>query len=169
MGRATQVPVTPSVLRWAIEESGYDPENIAAAVGAPLAVLEHWASGDSKPNLTQARKLASILHRPLAAFLLPTPPESRPVPVQFRHPSDHERKLNPSERRYLRRASRFQEILSWLARELGSEKPQTPSALLDDDPALAASATRELLRVSTTNQRRWATLSAAFDEWRAAL
>src|SRR5690242_11911147 len=97
MGRAIEVPVTPSVLRWAIEESGYDPEDIAHAVGVPLAVLEQWVSGDSKPNLTHARKLASKLRRPFAALLLPAPPESRRLPVEFRLPIGDERELNPSD------------------------------------------------------------------------
>src|SRR5713101_4165303 len=146
MGRATEVPVTPSVLRWAIEESGYDLEHIAHAVGVRLAVLEQWASGDSKPNLTHARKLASKLHRPFAALLLPAPPESRPLPVEFRHPIGDQRELNPSERRHLRRAARFQEVLSWLARELEFDKPQTPSANVDDDPVSVASVTFEVIR-----------------------
>lgn len=169
MGRATEVPVTPSVLRWAIEESGYDPEHIAHAVGVRLAVLEQWASGDSKPNLTHARKLASKLHRPFAALLLPAPPQSRPLSVEFRHPIGDQRELNPSERRHLRRAARFQEVLSWLARELEIERPRTPSATVDDDPVLVANVTRDVLRISTTNQKAWATPSVAFDEWRAAL
>lgn len=169
MRRATEVPVTPSVLRWAIEESGYDPEHIAHAVGVRLPVLEQWASGDRKPNLTHARKLASKLHRPFAALLLPAPPKSRPLPVEFRHPIEDQRQLNPSERRHLRRAARLQEVLSWLARELEIEKPRTPSATVADDPVLVASVTRDVLRISTTDQKGWATPSVAFKEWRAAL
>src|ERR1019366_9338125 len=148
---------------------GYDPEQLAHGVGVPLPVLEEWASGHRKPNLTQARKLASKLHRPFAALLLPAPPERRPLPVEFRHPIGDQRELNPSERRHLRRAARFQEILSWLAGELEIEKPQTPSATVDDDPAVVASVIRDVLRLPTNQQKGWATPSVAFDEWRAAL
>lgn len=169
MGRATEVPVTPSVLRWAIEESGYDPEQLAHAVGVDLAVLQKWISGGSKPNLTHARKLANKLHRPFAALLLPGPPESRPLAVEFRHPIGDERELNPWERRYLRRAARLQEVLSWLASELKLEGPQTPSATVEDDPVNVASITRNILRISTTDQKEWASPSIAFDEWRSAL
>jgi Zn-dependent peptidase ImmA (M78 family) len=169
MGRTIEVPVTPSVLRWAIEESGYEPEHIAHAVGVSLAVLEQWVSDGAKPTLTQARKLASKLHRPFAALLLPAPPESRRLIVDFRHPIGDRRELNPNERRYLRRAARFQEVLSWLARELEIERPKTASATVNDDPSLLANATRNVLGTSMADQKGWATPSLAFDEWRAAL
>ncbi len=169
MGHATEVPVTPSVLRWAIQESGYDAEHVAKAAGVSIAVLKEWLSGDSKPSVTQARNLASRLHRPFAAFLLPTPPEGRRLSVEFRHPIGDRREVNPDERRYLRRAARFQEILSWLAKELELDQPRTPSATVNDDPVEVAGAARGLFEISVTDQQRWATPAVAFDEWRLAL
>jgi Zn-dependent peptidase ImmA (M78 family)/transcriptional regulator with XRE-family HTH domain len=171
MSRATEVPVTPSVLRWAIEQSGYSNEDLAHAVGVDVAALEEWKSddGNSRPTLTYARKLASKLHRPFAALLLPAPPEGRPLSVEFRHPAGDQRQLNPNERRYLRRAARLQEILSWLTGQLEIAQPRTPSASLHDDPASVAEAARDLLGVATADQKGWPTASAAFDEWRAAL
>ena len=169
MSRGIEVPVTPSVLRWAIEESGYDAGEVAVAAGVALPVLNKWVSGDRKPNLTQARKLASKLHRPFAALLLPAPPEVRPLSVEFRRPMADQRALNPSERRHLRRAARFQEILSWLATELEIEKPRTFSATANDDPVEVAAAVRQVLGISTTEQKAWSTPAVAFDRWRAAL
>jgi Zn-dependent peptidase ImmA (M78 family) len=170
MTRATEVPITPSVLRWAIEESGYEPEQIARAVGVQIDLLRGWLSGESKPNLTFMRKLASKLHRPLAAFLLPAPPASRPLSVEFRHPFGDRRELNPSERRYLRRAARSQEMLSWLVRELGLQSPQQmPLATTKEDPAIAANAVRRALGISATAQMQWGTPGLAFDRWREAL
>jgi Zn-dependent peptidase ImmA (M78 family) len=169
MSRTTEVPVTPSVLHWAIDQSGFTIEDIAHAVRVRPAVLQEWISGTSKPSLSHARKLASKLHRPFAALLLPAPPEGRPLAVEFRHPIGEQRELNPNERRYLRRSARFQEVLSWLARELGIEKPQTPLASLDDDPVVAAGAARNVLRVTADDQEKWESPSVAFDEWRVAL
>lgn len=169
MARSTEVPVTPSVLNWAIEQSGFSIEDIAHAVGVRPAVLQEWISGASKPGLTHARKLATKLHRPFAALLLPAPPEGRPLAVDFRHPIGEQRELNPNERRYLRRAARFQEVLSWLARELGTDGPQTLLASLNDNPILVASTARDILRVTADDQEGWESPSVAFDEWRTAL
>jgi Zn-dependent peptidase ImmA (M78 family) len=169
MSRVTQVPVTPSVLRWAIDESGYDPDQLASALGVSPAHLQQWLSGKSLPNLTQARKLANKLHRSLAALLLPSPPRSRPLAVEFRHSLEDRQELNPNERRYLRRAKRFQETLSWLSNELGLPQPTIPSALLAADPGSIASSARSLLGISTKEQSNWSSPSAAFHQWRSAL
>jgi Zn-dependent peptidase ImmA (M78 family) len=169
MGRAIQVPVTPSVLQWAIDESGYSPEDVALAAGADVALLERWVSGHSQPTLTQARKLASKLHRPFAALLLPSPPERQQPRVKFRQPLDRQRSPNPAERRFLRRASRFQEILSWIQAELEAKEPSLPSASTEDDPLPVAVEMRRRLGIPMTDQMKWSSASAAFDEWRLAL
>lgn len=169
MTRTNQVPITPSVLRWAILESGYDNRQLGAAIGVSDLQIEQWLQGESVPNLTQARKIANKLHRPLAALLLPNPPDDSPVRIEFRHSLEERERPNPSERRHLRRARRFQETLSWLVRELGVAKPDVLQRSLDDKPSASAEATRELLSVSINDQRSWASPSAAFDQWRLAL
>lgn len=169
MSRVTQVPITPSVLDWAISESGYSLKEIADAVGVTIETFEHWKSGNPKPTLTQARKLAAKLHRPLAAFLLPSPPPSRPLAVEFRKPIGQQRELSPNERRHMRRAARLQEILSWVATELGMTLSKTPSASLRESPVSVAKRARDLLGVSTATQMAWPSSSSAFDNWRAAL
>jgi Zn-dependent peptidase ImmA (M78 family) len=169
MGRSIEVPVTPSVIRWAIDESGYSPDDLAYALGVGSTILDEWATGVSKPTLTHARKLAAKLHRPFAAFLLPAAPENRPLSVEFRHPLGERRELNPNERRYLRRAVRFQEMLAWLVRELEIEEPRIPTASVSDDPVSVAASARSVLGVTTSAQREWANPSVAFDKWRAAL
>jgi len=167
--RGTQVPITPDVLKWAVSESGYAPEELANAVGVSLGALEEWQNGGSRPNLTQARRLASKLHRPLAALLLPSPPKTRPLAVEFRHPASGRRELNVSERRHLRRAGRIQETLSWLAGELALEEPKTPSGSISDDPGPLATETRKLLGVTTAQQFAWPSPAIGFDHWRRAL
>ncbi len=169
MGRAIEVPVTPSVIRWAINESGYSVDEIARSLGVDSTLLNDWGSGESKPTLTQARKLAAKLHRPFAALLLPAAPVNRPLPVEFRHSASQRRALNPSERRYLRRAARYQDVLGWLVKELALEMPQTLHASVNDDPVKVAAQARRALGVSTQSQKKWPTPSTAFDEWRTSL
>src|SRR3954469_24166960 len=109
MPRATEVPITPEVLRWAIDESGYSDEQIAEAVGVGTDDLRLWTTGDARPGLTQFKKLATKLHRQRALFLLAKPPQRPPLHVQFRSLSgESPRPLNPKERQYLRRARRQQ-------------------------------------------------------------
>src|SRR5688500_6675061 len=96
MPRATEVPITPSVLRWALDEPGYSDEQVAAALGGGANDLRMWATGDAKRGLTQFIRLASKLHRQRALFLLPTPPQQPAPQVQFRSISgDAPRPLSP--------------------------------------------------------------------------
>lgn len=53
MSRVTEVPVTPSVLRWTNEHSGYQLADIARGAGAPIGSLEQWLSDNGKPGLSQ--------------------------------------------------------------------------------------------------------------------
>lgn len=157
------------MLRWAISESGFLPTEIAGAVGVSADTLEDWQAGRSRPKLTHARRLASKLHRPFAALLLPSPPEEHPISVEFRHPVGGRHELNPSERRHLRRAGRIQEMLSWIVGELGIETSRMPSGSTSDDVVEVATRTRRLLGVAIGDQLAWPSSAAAFDKWREAL
>lgn len=168
MSRAVEVPVTPSVLRWAIDESGYELDQVAYVAGVNLSELERWLSGQGKPTLTSARKIAQKLHRPLASLLLPEPPQSRSLAVDFRHPADYQRSLKPEERRSLRRAARLQEVLSWLVKELDLNTPEMATASTSDDPITVAGRIREAVGISVSRQKQWNTTSDAFDGWRSA-
>ena len=144
-------------------------EDVARAVGVDPPVLDLWSSGEGRPTLSQARKLASKLHRPFAALLLPAPPENRRLSVEFRHPLSGRRELNANERRYLRKAARLQEILSSLAKGLQLDKPRTPFASPSDDPISVAASARDVLGIGLSEQKQWENPSAAFDGWRRAL
>ena len=45
-----RVPITPAVLNWAIDESGYEPEEVAAAVGVEVSTIEAWLDDRDQPS-----------------------------------------------------------------------------------------------------------------------
>src|SRR5882724_10025534 len=102
MPKGTSVPITPSVLEWAIKESGYSLAAVAEKIKVPSETLLTWVRGNAEPKLTEFRRLATLLKRTPATFLLPRPPEQSLVPVEFRKAVGTDRnQLNPVERRYL--------------------------------------------------------------------
>jgi Zn-dependent peptidase ImmA (M78 family) len=166
MPRSTEVPITPKVLEWAIDESGFSDEALASAVNVSLDTLLNWKRGETRPNLTQFRKLATKLHRQRAT----RPPATPEAHIEFRDIAGRApRGLNPVERRYVRRAERLQRMLAWLAVELNATPRRLQQSQLSEDPEAAAARWRGLLNVTTDGQRRWRSASAAFDEWRASL
>jgi Zn-dependent peptidase ImmA (M78 family) len=170
MPRRRTVPVTAAVVDWAIRESGFSLDELAAKLRVSPATLRAWAAGTEQPGLTQLRALASKLKRPLAAFLLPAPPALPPPEVAFRSPRDADRhELNPAERRFLRVAARLQRFLSWVAKELGERPVVLPPESIDADPEGAAARVRARLGVTLEQQEQWPSASAAFAAWRQAV
>lgn len=171
MGTKSEVEITPAVLKWAIDSSGYSHADLAVAVGVDEATLADWLSKKQKPGTTQLRRLASKLHRQVAVFLLPRPPKEQALWVQFRHPlgAERGRALTPDERRFLRRAKRLQSAESWLAQALERERPDITPVLLSARVEDVARLWRERLAVPVESQAGWRSASTAFDAWRAAV
>lgn len=170
MGRRVEVPITPSVLRWAIAEGGYTPTEVSAWIEGGEEALASWLNETARPSLTDMKTVAAKLHRQLATFLIPEPPASSGVLIHFRNPlGGPARPLNPVERRYVRRAMRMQTAHAWLLRELGYDLPTLPSATLSSSSAEVAERLRILLSVTVDQQREWRTASVALDAWREAV
>src|SRR5712692_6114641 len=135
VSKPTLIPVTPSVLTWAVKESGYEPATVAAKVGVPPATFAAWLRGDEQPRLSQFRKLANALKRTPATLLLSRPPQRPATTIAFRRPPGAERSdLLPTERRYLREARRLQDLARWLQNELGEDAPALPRFRTDLEP-----------------------------------
>lgn len=170
MGRRTEVPITPDVLRWAITESGISISEVSKAAGVEVDDFEGWLENRSRPSVTQIKRVATKLHRQAAVFLLPSAPAEVSPQIEFRHPIGQQpRPLTPVERRYLRRARRLQEAHAWLIRELERDLIELPARPLATDPEQAANAVRARFALTVADQARWKTASVAFDAWRGAV
>lgn len=170
MARGIVVPITGTVLDWAIRESGYTPQEVAGRVRVDGKTLEAWKQGRAQPTLTQFRKLAAVLKRPTATFLLPEPPVSLRPPVEFRHPPGTTRSsLNPNELRHLREASRLQRVLAWMLGEMEADPVSLPKVEVGSTTEDVGQVTRTRLRVSVEEQVRWHDSSRALSGWRLAL
>ena len=170
MLKGTAVPITPSVLEWALKESGYSPEAVAQKIKVTAQTLHAWLRGDAEPRLTEFRKLATLLKRPPVTFLLPRPPQQRSLDsVEFRRAPGSERSaLNPVERRYLRDALRLQDLLLWLQGELGERVAPLPHySTSTHAKAVAADVSESLLMARP--QSGFKTSSHAFNWYRQAL
>jgi Zn-dependent peptidase ImmA (M78 family)/transcriptional regulator with XRE-family HTH domain len=168
MGSA--VPVTPAVIKWSLDESGYTLKAVAQAIRVPYENLRAWTTGESSPKLTELRAFAQWLNRPLATFLLPAPPPSSLPAVKFRSvPRSENRAPYPGERLRLREAGRLQTVLSWINRELQRSPIDLPRLRITADPKAAAEATRIRLGITHELQLSWRSPSAALEGWRSAL
>ena len=167
------VEVTPSVIEWAIAESGMNTADLAVRVGVSEADVEAWTRGAAKPNRGEFTKLATALARPTAVFFLPTPPDGSDIPPQFRtFGRALDPTLGPNELLAIREASRLQSLVSWILKDEGHRSEMLtslPSTPMGDPIADFASALRTWLGVSIDQQLGWTSPAEAFRSWRSAL
>lgn len=163
------LPITPSVLVWARERSGFSLEELKAT----FKTIEEWESGASAPTYPQLEQLADKLKLPVAVFFFPEPPRLPPLRESFRTLPDTEFDLMPPQiRQMLRKAKAMQ--LNLL--ELNDGKNAHPRRIDRDlsfstnvSPATMARQVREYLGISTDRQLEWPDADAALEGWRRAI
>ncbi len=169
MARATYIPITSSVLRWAIDESGFSDQQFADKIKASQDDLADFVAGRAQPTKTQFRAMVDAVRRPSAVFFLPEAPAEATLTPPFRRAiGDAPRQLRPNELREVRWALRLQRLVAHI-RELDRAAPLVfPEARHDENPETAADAIRRALDISSSKQRSWSTASDALRGWRAA-
>lgn len=156
------VPVSPAVLKWARESGAFTLEDVAHHVERPVTDVEAWELGTAQPTLSQLRRFAVYVHRPLVALLLTEPPAQPPQPVDFRT------RARSQERGHLSRATRLAIRRARAAQSIATELHDRPPSELPrfrvlDDPVEAASSQRGLVPPGKPNTHsEW----TAFSSWR---
>lgn len=143
---ATSVPITGSVLSWAMAEAGLDPEDLARDLGVSWGTVRGWEEGVEEPNATQFHKLANRLGRPESFFLLPRPPARTPVPASYRRGKDAGEVPSVEEAAAVRRARKAAQVVSWIRRRDNPDyRVVIPRAFANEAPAVAADRLRTWL------------------------
>lgn len=165
--------VTPSVLKWARKESGYDPEQAAKRAGVPRERLLAWEEEEAqtKPTLRQAQALAKFYHRPLGVFFLPQPPSLPPLAAEYRRlPGIEPGAESPELRLAIRVMSQRREVALQLSGELDHPVPEFSLALHPSETPVAAGARlRSMLGITSEEQLEWANEWQAWRRWREAV
>jgi Zn-dependent peptidase ImmA (M78 family) len=171
MARATYVPVTGSVLRWARLEAGLTELGLASKIQATVPDVKAWEASAAHPTKTQFKKIVAVLRRPSALFFAPSPPHTQPLRASFRRNADADAGAASSDEvLQARTARRYQMIAEWLNEELSADSmPEIPSLSGPSErrPASAAADLRAKLEVPFNVQRSWDTFATALKEWRA--
>jgi Zn-dependent peptidase ImmA (M78 family)/transcriptional regulator with XRE-family HTH domain len=164
---ATQSPVKPAVLQWALAEDGRTVSEIAERLGVSRSEFDGWLSGDAAPGRGQLTKLADVLGRSRVTLLLPAPPVGASTPTAFRRAVGSGNEVSAKARKAVRESRQIQKALSWINRDDGPV--DLPQARFSDVPADAAAEVRQWLEVSINEQLRWSNDRDALREWRSML
>ena len=171
MSASIQALVTPTLLAWARERAGYDVAAVAGKLKITEDRLAAWESGEERPTVAQARRLAEVYKRPLAIFYLPEPPKGFDVLREHRRLPDlepgHE---SPALRFALRVADYRRQVVLDVLEELKEAVPVFKGqAKLAEDPEVVGHRLREFLGISVDEQVKWMNAHAALGQWRRSV
>lgn len=166
---AEQLPINPTLLRWARERAGLSLEEAAQK----FKRIADWEEGASAPTYPQLEQLSDALKMPIAVFFFPDPPEMPSINETFRTLPEAEMSQLPRRvRMLLRKAKAFQLNLHDLTYERNpAERLITrdlafpPTVNIEE----MAAEVRAYIGVPIEQQRSWRDDDTAQKEWRAAL
>jgi len=166
------LPLNPSVLLWAREESGFPLERVAHRLHVKVERAASWEQpGGQAPTLRQMQELARFFHRPLGIFFLPSPPQLPPLAAEYRRLLGVVvGKESPELRLAVRQMSIRRDHAINLIDELGEEIPAFRlKAHLNEDPVAVADQLRKTLKIDLAAQTGWRDEWQAWHGWRAAV
>lgn len=171
MAATLPVPISPAVLVWARQESGYTPERVAERLQVKADRVAEWEQGQRPPTFRQVEELARFYHRPLSLFFQPAPPIIAPLAAEYRRlPGVTSGAESPELRLAVRKMSTRRETMSELLDELGEALPTFgQSARLDESPAAVGARLRSALGLELATQLDWPNEWHAWAGWRAAV
>jgi Zn-dependent peptidase ImmA (M78 family)/transcriptional regulator with XRE-family HTH domain len=163
--------VSPEVLRWARDSTGYSLHEAASKIGVWAWQLEFAEEGKDFLTLRQAEKAADFYERPVATLFLPSPPPEEPQEAQFRRLAGAPAPpWSPAMRLLVRRIRARQEAAADLYELLEEEPPWEMGAhQFDVDRALLPRVARDALGITTEHQDRWGESARASQDGYAPL
>ena len=162
------VPVNTRALTWAVEESGIAVADLDKRLKVPDGTVGRWIVGNEQPNMTQFKRLRSLLKRPAAVFFMNTPPVSTESTVSMRFAfGATNRSRSPEEGHAIRDSSRVRKFVGGLWEDLGRSFNDAPAASTNEDPEHVADTIRaSYLHVPIDKQMSWSSPAEAFRNWR---
>jgi transcriptional regulator with XRE-family HTH domain len=166
-----QLPITPSVVRWARERAGYSLPKASET----FKKIEQWEDPKSqvRPTYPQLEKLSEAFNVPVAVFFFPEPPNIPPIEETFRSLSGGIfGRLPPRIRKLLGRAKSMQMGLA----ELNDGRNPAERLITRDlsyEPKVSigrmAREVRDYLGVTVEDQKAFKDSDEALKAWRLAL
>ncbi len=163
--------VNPSVIAWALNDSGYEPERVAKRLSVSPERVRAWAAGALKPTIRQVQNLAAFVRRPVTVFFLAAPPSVPPLAAEYRRLSGvTPGRESPELRLALRQMINRHERAVELSDELGIDPAAlNVQAIHNEAPQAVAARLRSRLRIAEADQLALRDGWQAWRHWRSAV
>jgi len=167
-----EININPQILRWAREEAGFDPIEIADKVDVATERYKIWEKDGKNIPLGKLKIIATSYKRQLAVFLLPTVPKKTSKPKDYRYLSPVDSYFSKKILDIMRDVSYFTETAFELQGETyWKGRYEWINNLEESDISKVGfiEILRELLDVSIDDQLNWRSDSEAYKNWRNAV
>ena len=77
------VEISPDVLRYVMESSGYDSVGLAKKINVSKEDVDAWLAGNKRPNLTKLKEISKATKYNLAVLLLEEAPKIPSKPKDY--------------------------------------------------------------------------------------
>ena len=124
-------PIKPEILDWVVEESGYDPAELAQKVGVDHDDLLGWTTGVSAPPKGKVTQILKTLKRSPDIVYLDAVPEEARLKAHFRtmKVAGSSVSLNPREIRIVREAHYIQYFVAEMLMQGEADRVDVPGQL----------------------------------------
>ncbi len=165
------IPATAEVLTWAREAGGYSRSEAAGLLGLRETELAAIESGDLPVASPVFQRMIGVYDRVESVLLLPYPPETDPLPEDYRTVGVAPATLTPETILVIREARRIQHHVTDLLEEDRELFPRfdIAQASLADSPEEVAARERARFAISVEAQGQWQGYDEPFDRWRSQI
>ncbi|MBC8525715.1 MAG: ImmA/IrrE family metallo-endopeptidase [Candidatus Cloacimonetes bacterium] len=166
--KSFEVEVNPQIIKWVINTSGWSINDLSQKSIASENTIKKWIKGEKYPTFRQLENLSKYLKRPVAVFLLPNPPEEKPLPKDHRTlPENRKNKFDKKTILAIRIARRLQGIVKELGENLNQDfEPKISFLKLSDNPKEIAESYRNKFQITEEVQKNWKSSYFAFNTLR---
>jgi Zn-dependent peptidase ImmA (M78 family) len=167
-----EVNINPGILKWAREEAGFDPSEIAEKVSVSSELYKIWEKKGQNIPLGKLKTIAGQYKRQLAVFFLADIPEKIQKPKDFRNLSPAKSKLSKDVLIVIRDVTYFRETALELQGEnywKGRYNWLKEIENIKHDNSELANWLREKLNIGIDDQLTWKSDNEAYRKWRQAV
>lgn len=144
------IRIDPGVLRWVMENEGWEVDELAREAGLSALQLRRWVSSESDISLDDIRKMSDKFRRPMSVLFMAEAPTTT-IPPQYRRCRGEERTKPRMSRDMLdviREARFVQDNAAELLHEMGkSACPDVRTATLEQCPEAEAARNAKMLGI----------------------
>jgi len=164
MPGTVRIKINPTVFKWLRTSAGWTIEDVSRRLKTSIETVKAFESGEKSPTLRQLKELSLAYRRPVAAFLLPEPPQERPMPKDYRMLPERKNIFDRKTILVLRRARHLQAIGKELSRNIDYQtEAKVERKTVSDDPGIIAENYRKVFGLTEEKQRKFKTPYELFD------